>query len=280
MGVDDPASSRSPPMRRHSRDGGTRHGATAAGRRSCDGLERTEARPKPDPPLTTAGSPVPTLASMALHPISSGPQARSMRRFKAPSVVLGTAAALAAAVITAGWQLATRHGATTTLGPLDLALLRYFGPALVLLPLWRGLLPRARSSCWKVVGLTVLTGGLPFGLLISAGAQWAPASHVAVFTNGTVPIFAALLAWLSTREHIGARRAVGFLLVPGGAAIPCWPWRVAGQLSGYRVAAANYRKRHPCARDGGCRPGRHRGWPCPQVRQLWRGCSRAGRGRG
>jgi drug/metabolite transporter (DMT)-like permease len=89
----------------------------------------------------------------------------------------------------------------------------------MLLPLWRGLLPRARHLSWNVVGLTVLTGGLPFGLLISGGAQWAPASHVAVFTNGMVPILAAFLAWVSTRERIGARRAVGFLLVLAGAAI-------------------------------------------------------------
>ena len=50
-------------------------------------------------------------------------------------LITGTVAAIAAALLGVGWQLLTRHGVTTTLGPLDLAWLRYGVPALVLLPL-------------------------------------------------------------------------------------------------------------------------------------------------
>ncbi|MFS2055838.1 EamA/RhaT family transporter, partial [Variovorax sp. CT11-76] len=46
----------------------------------------------------------------------------------------GVLAALATALIGSGWQIVSRHGVTTSLGPLELAVLRYAIPALVLLP--------------------------------------------------------------------------------------------------------------------------------------------------
>ena len=51
------------------------------------------------------------------------------------NTLLGLLAGLAAALIGAGWQLASRYGVTTTLGPMELAALRYLVPALVLMPL-------------------------------------------------------------------------------------------------------------------------------------------------
>lgn len=117
------------------------------------------------------------------------------------NLAIGLLAALAAALIGSGWQIASRHGVTTTLGPLELAVLRYGIPALVLLPLLlrTGLfpqgLPRGR------LGLLVLGGGLPFGLLALAGAQWAPAAHMGVFMAGSVPLFTALGARLAHGWH-------------------------------------------------------------------------------
>ena len=49
------------------------------------------------------------------------------------STMIGVLAALAAALIGSVWQLASRHGVTTSLGPLELAVLRYGIPAVVLL---------------------------------------------------------------------------------------------------------------------------------------------------
>ncbi len=85
------------------------------------------------------------------------------------NLALGLLAALAAALIGSGWQIASRHGVTTTLGPLEIAVLRYGVPALVLLPLLlrTGLLPPGLPR--RRLGLMVLGGGLPFGLLVLAG---------------------------------------------------------------------------------------------------------------
>ena len=135
------------------------------------------------------------------------------------NLALGLLAALAAALIGSGWQIASRHGVTTTLGPLELAVLRYGVPALVLLPLLlkTGLFPQGLPR--RQLGLLVLGGGLPFGLLALAGAQWAPAAHMGVFMAGSVPLFTALGARLGHGERITGLRTAGLLLIGGGMAV-------------------------------------------------------------
>lgn len=134
-------------------------------------------------------------------------------------LAIGLLAALAAALIGSGWQIASRHGVTTSLGPLELAVLRYGIPALVLLPLLlrTGLLP-AGLPRWQLV-LLVLGGGLPFGLLVLAGAQWAPAAHMGVFMAGSVPLFTAQGARLVHGERISRLRLAGLVLIGGGMVV-------------------------------------------------------------
>lgn len=130
----------------------------------------------------------------------------------------GVAAALAAALLGSAWQLLTRHGVTTTLGPIEIALLRYGIPALVLLPVLRrvGLRP-AGLSRWRLLAL-VAGGGLPFGLLVLAGAQLAPAAHIGVFMAGTMPVFTALACLLLLGEAIPVIRCIGFMFILAGVA--------------------------------------------------------------
>lgn len=135
------------------------------------------------------------------------------------NLAIGLLAALAAALIGSGWQIASRHGVTTTLGPLEIAVLRYGVPALVLLPrlIRTGLLPHGMSG--RRLGLLVLGGGLPFGLLVLAGAQWAPAAHMGIFMAGSVPLFTALGARLAHGERITGLRLAGLLLIGAGMAV-------------------------------------------------------------
>nr|MDP2191607.1 DMT family transporter [Rhodoferax sp.] len=134
-------------------------------------------------------------------------------------LAIGLLAALAAALIGSGWQIASRHGVTTSLGPLELAVLRYGIPALVLLPLLlrTGLFPAGLPR--RQLVLLVLGGGLPFGLLVLAGAQWAPAAHMGVFMAGSVPLFTALGARLANGERISGLRLAGLLLIAGGMVV-------------------------------------------------------------
>ena len=135
-------------------------------------------------------------------------------------VLAGLLAALAAALVASGWQLASRHGLTASaLGPLDLAVLRYGIPALLLAPLWRAqqrggpAVPRATPL------LLVAGGGLPFGLLVLAGARWAPASHMGIFMAGSLPLFTALGARLAHGQRIGGARLFGLALIALGIAL-------------------------------------------------------------
>jgi drug/metabolite transporter (DMT)-like permease len=141
-----------------------------------------------------------------------------------PSLAIGLLAALAAALVGTSWQVATRHGVTTTLHPLDLALFRYGVPALLLLPLLLHSLGRpglrslgARGSLLLLA--MVLGGGLPFGLLAMGGAAFAPVAHMGALLPGTIPLFTGLLAALALRDRLSPGRLAGFAVIAFGVAL-------------------------------------------------------------
>jgi drug/metabolite transporter (DMT)-like permease len=135
-----------------------------------------------------------------------------------PTIVLGYLAALTTALTSVGWQLATRAGVTTTLTPIDLALIRYVIPALALAPLWLrwGVLPRSVRP--GILVLMVMGAGLPFGLVSSIGAQFAPAAHMGTLLPGAIPMFVALLSAALLGETFASGRILGLVLIVGGIA--------------------------------------------------------------
>lgn len=104
----------------------------------------------------------------------------------------------------------------TSLGAMELACLRYGVPALVLLPLLLkvGLLPRQLPK--TTLALLVLGGGLPFGLVVLGGAQWAPAAHIGMFLTGSMPLFTALMAWAVLGDRVTGIRLAGLLMILAG----------------------------------------------------------------
>ncbi|MGQ3128001.1 DMT family transporter [Variovorax sp.] len=145
----------------------------------------------------------------------------------------GVLAALATALIGSGWQIASRHGVTTSLGPLELAVLRYAIPALVLLPVaWASRAVLCSLPARQGL-LLVLGGGLPFGLVVMAGAQWAPAAHMGVFVAGSVPLFTALGGWWLDGERPARSRCLGLALMAAGLAV--------SGLGGLAAAASAWR---------------------------------------
>jgi len=132
---------------------------------------------------------------------------------------VGFFAALAAALVGSAWQLISRHGVTTTLGPLDIALLRYGIPALLLCPLLFGKTPGSPKAPRMALALLVVGGGLPFGLLVLAGAQWAPASHMGIFMAGSLPLFTAIGARIHKGEKMHGARLIGLVCIALGMAL-------------------------------------------------------------
>ncbi|MEM1044579.1 MAG: DMT family transporter [Pseudomonadota bacterium] len=135
-----------------------------------------------------------------------------------PNVRAGILAWIATVAIGVSWQLATRFGVTTTLTPMDLALLRYVIPAAALLPilLKQGFWPKNRPI--RNLALIVVGGGLPFGLLGMAGAQLAPASHMGALLPGSMPVFVALLSAIFLGERFGRGRIAGLATIVIGVA--------------------------------------------------------------
>lgn len=135
-----------------------------------------------------------------------------------PIAFVGYLAAIATVVLSVGWQLATRAGVTTTLTPIDLALIRYTIPALILLPVcWRyGAIPKTVRTPQLL--LMLLGAGLPFGLVSSAGAQFAPAAHMGTLLPGAIPLFVAALSVLILKETFAPMRLLGLALIVGGIA--------------------------------------------------------------
>jgi drug/metabolite transporter (DMT)-like permease len=130
-----------------------------------------------------------------------------------PAKAFGLACAVAALIIGAGWHVITRLGVTTTLHPVDLALLRYGVPAILMLPilLKTGLLPTGTPKGW--LALVVIGAGLPFGLLAMAGSVFAPVAHMGVIIPGGMALGVAFLAWRLTGEKFSSLRLVGLGLL-------------------------------------------------------------------
>jgi drug/metabolite transporter (DMT)-like permease len=129
---------------------------------------------------------------------------------------VGLAAALTALLIGAGWQIATRWGVTTSLQPVDLALLRYGVPGLVLLPvaLRFGLIPAGVKPI--LLATILIGGGLPFGLLCIGGSAFAPVAHMGVLVPGGIALMVAVLSWAVMKQSLSPLRMVGLAALTAG----------------------------------------------------------------
>ncbi len=132
-------------------------------------------------------------------------------------IVAGLVAGFVSALIAASWQTATRYGVTSSLLASDLVTLRYGIPALVLAPLLvkKGVTPAHAHRGWFV--LMVVSGGIGYGALAMTGARYSPVAHMGILLSGTVPLFTALLLYITTRVTVTRQRLVGYALILIGA---------------------------------------------------------------
>jgi drug/metabolite transporter (DMT)-like permease len=127
--------------------------------------------------------------------------------------------ALLAVTIWGGWFVATRIavGPGGVLGASDLVAIRFGVGGLLLLPAF---LARARSwprAAWIDALWLTAGSGAPFALVVSTGLRFAPASHAAALTPGTMPLWAALLGMLFMRDRPNRGQFLGLGLILSGA---------------------------------------------------------------
>ncbi|HYD30000.1 MAG TPA: DMT family transporter [Azospirillaceae bacterium] len=132
------------------------------------------------------------------------------------SRLAGIGAALLTVLIWAGWIVATRHSVTSHLGPVDVGILRYSVPTVLLAPVWWkvGLLP-AGVPKW-VLALILSGSGAPFLLVGSLGMSFAPAAHAGALMPGTMPLWAGLIAWALLGERLGKAQTAGYAFIALG----------------------------------------------------------------
>lgn len=145
--------------------------------------------------------------------------ALTLGRGSAAPVATGYAGALVTVLIWAGWILATRHTAGTALGTIDLGLIRYGVPALVLAPVWlrTGLLPRKLPVLLLI--LMVAGSGALFFQVAAFAIHATPASSVGVLLGGSMPLATALIGITIFGERPDRMRVAGFAAIIAGVAL-------------------------------------------------------------
>lgn len=156
-----------------------------------------------------------------------------------PSFLPGVAAGLSAAVIWGGALAVTRYGVSgdTPLSPADIAMLRFAGPALLLLPVLRRAWPRLRQVPVGLLGLLLVGGGAPFVLVAGSGLGIAGAAEAGALLPGTVPLCVAVLSRLLGERNSAAGLA-GLAMIGASVAtvvVPSFGAGADGRGAGYAL---------------------------------------------
>ncbi|MBW6399379.1 DMT family transporter [Roseomonas sp. HJA6] len=142
---------------------------------------------------------------------------------------LGIAAGLSAATIWGGAIAVTRLAVSgdASLGPTDIAMLRFAGPALLLLPVLRRAWPRLRQVSPWLLALLLAGGGAPFVLVAGRGLSIAGAAEAGALLPGTVPLCVVLVSLLMG-ERMRPLRLAGLAMIGAAVAVIVLPAIMGG----------------------------------------------------
>lgn len=151
--------------------------------------------------------------------------------------LIGLLGAAMAAIIWAGWIVATRAAVVDHVNPLMLAFCRFIVPAILLFPVvWRrGIIPR--DTAISAVAMMTLGWGLPYPLLTGVGLQTVPASLFAPLTPGLAPILIALLSVAFLGERLRGEIIAGLVLVGMSLVLVLGSWILEADHEALRGAA-------------------------------------------
>ena len=138
---------------------------------------------------------------------------------KSNAPTAGYIGALVTVFIWATWIIATRHSSGTHLGTIDLGLIRYGVPALVLAPVWlkTGLIPR--NVPLILLAIMVCGAGVLFFQITTFAIHSTPAAAVGVLLGGSMPLAAALIGVVLFGERPDFTRWLGLGAIVAGLAI-------------------------------------------------------------
>lgn len=129
-------------------------------------------------------------------------------------------------LIWAGFALTMRAMGASPLAPADVAVIRFAIPIVALLPAIPQRLAALMTVRPKDAAL-VLLGGVPFFLIVSAGARTTSAAYVGALIAGTTPLSVAVLTALIERRGVPRKQWLPLALILAG---------VFGIVAGQRYA--------------------------------------------
>ncbi|WP_411035177.1 DMT family transporter [Shinella sp. BYT-45] len=138
---------------------------------------------------------------------------------KSNPLIAGYAGAVVTVLIWAAWVLATRHTAATPLGTIDIGLIRYGVPAILLAPIWlkTGLLPKGVPS--RLVAVMVAGAGALFFQVTAAALHTTPAAPGGILLGGSMPLATALIGIALFGERPDRMRLAGLAAIVAGVVI-------------------------------------------------------------
>ena len=146
----------------------------------------------------------------------------TMAQHGSRSTALGAAATLGVVLIWASWLVSTRYSLdarSNTLTTLDLSLIRYGLPALLLAPVW------LRTGLWPgnvpklPLVLMVLGAGALFFQIVAFGMRVTTASAAGVLLPGAMPFFTALIGIVVLGERPDIFRKIGLAAIFAGSMV-------------------------------------------------------------
>ena len=134
------------------------------------------------------------------------------------SLLIGVFSGLAVIAIWSGFIVFSRAGVTGGLTAYDVTALRFAMAGLMMAPMTLAWWPRHLSFA-KALLLSAIGPGVIYSLLSYAGLALAPAAYAGVFSNGTLPIFTAAIAFFLMGQKLGLRALAGIAVIVTGSAL-------------------------------------------------------------
>ncbi|UDF30287.1 UNVERIFIED_ORG: DMT family transporter [Roseateles sp. XES5] len=138
---------------------------------------------------------------------------------KSSPLLAGYAGGAVTVLIWALWVVATRHTAATPLGTVDIGLIRYGVPAVLLAPIWlrTGLLPKGVPV--RLIVVMVAGAGALFFQITAAALHVTPAAPGGILLGGSLPLATALIGMALFGERPDRMRLAGLAAIVAGVAI-------------------------------------------------------------
>ncbi|MTD14145.1 EamA family transporter [Nakamurella sp. YIM 132087] len=152
----------------------------------------------------------------------------------------GPAAMAATVVLWAGFALSIRGIAGSSLTPVDVALLRFGLPVLVLLPVVPAAVRRIRRAPLPAAVAIACGAGLPYFLTSALGGRLTSATLVGLVIPGTVPVFVTAAVALRRRAMPSAPRLGALALVVAGVTVIAVPELRSGPGLAVLLAASAF----------------------------------------